>query len=481
MNSFTTKIKLKDEVTRDEIWSLIEEWLTKSPHYNIDKLEKEDAPIYSTDYDGCKITYLSDELYGKKIFAARFENYEKKNIWTTDVIFTDGGDGKNIAFKLSCAANDYKKDLPPLHTPHIVKLLFEKGLCFDGGALPITKEPILLKCGDEEKIASIMSGKSKTWLPVVYVSYDDFNSSGYDVDPENLAYKLAGLAHTVVEPDKKFSFKVKAISKEFNVYNGYVGIYFPETGNKETISLKDYFNNGYLDKKKFLDAICDAVRSASLNYAREDDISWEELMTEHFRKNTAQYRTKVAEKTDELKQYMANFDNENISLKNSNEKLKDENDYLRSQILKKDNIIESYKQIKNSKSEIGINCSLKEFYPAEVSDFILNILEQLKNKFPPKMRVSEIMECILNENEKAGHGDELMKDVENALKEKSYEATCRELEKCGFTRVSENKHVKVYYKDKKYMFTVDKTGSDHKADDNLLSDIIKYLENNKKI
>lgn len=481
MNSFTTKIKLKDEVTRDEIWSLIEEWLTKSPHYNIDKLEKEDAPIYSTDYDGCKITYLSDELYGKKIFAARFENYEKKNIWTTDVIFTDGVDGKNIAFKLSCAANDYKKDLPPLHTPHIVKLLFEKGLCFDGGALPITKEPILLKCGDEEKIAGIMSGKSKTWLPVVYVSYDDFNSSGYDVDPENLAYKLAGLAHTVVEPDKKFSFKVKAKSKEFNVYNGYVGIYFPETGNKETISLKDYFNNGYLDKKKFLDAICDAVRSASLNYAREDDISWEELMTEHFRKNTAQYRTKVAEKTDELKQYMANFDNENISLKNSNEKLKDENAYLRNQILLKDRQIESYKQIQSSKRNIELKCSLEEFYPAEITDFILNILEQVKNKVMPNMRVSEIIDCILKENEKEGHWEKLLEDVESALKEKSIDSICRKLEDCGFTRVSDNKHVKVYYKDKKYMFQVAKTPSDHTSDDNLLGNIRRDLENDKKI
>ncbi len=473
MNLLKTKIRLKDEVTKDDVWSLIEEWLTKSPHYGIKSIEKDTQKTYSQDFGNYRLSILSDNLYGKDVFAARFENFEKDNTWKTDIIFTEGG-AKYLTLNLSCDANDFTKDLPSPHKPHIMKLLFDNEMCYQGGELPITDKPIFLAKKDVEKCAKIMSGEIETCLPVVYVSYDDFSGTGYDVDTGRLALKLAGMAHTVIEPDKDFSFKLKKISKDFNVYNGYVGVYYPETGYKETVSLKDFFVKGFLDKQKFMDTICDAVRMAMLNHTKSDDLTWDTLMAEFHRKNWQETAARYSDKQEELNAYHSTFDSEN-------EQLKQQNEYLEKQLNSKIATIESLKQQNRDKdANIGLTCSLPIFYHAEIADFILNILTQCKDRIPEDTRAGEILNSILTENNVKGNCDVLLKKIEGALKEKSPETRRKLLEDCGFT-VKHGPHDKLIFHNEKYQFTMSNSPSDYREGRNLYSDIKKAIENNKKL
>lgn len=314
MDLFISKIKLKEDVTQEDVWELIVQWLKGSQHYGISEVQHYCDEYSEQILNSKKLSVLSTQFYDENILACRFDNKEDNNIWYTSIIFSEKNNNKSVCIKLSCESSNYAAMLPKLHKPHIIKMLFDYGYCYENGIFPIIDKPIILKNSDVELCAKILNGKVETDLPVVFVSYDTY-VPGYDVNIEQLAIKLSGVAHVLVEPDKKFTKELRIKSQDKNPYNGYIGIYFPLTDYHEIISYREHFKNGILDKQSFENSIRYTAQRAVINHANIFDWSWDKLIVELHRKKIATESENAYRSKQELNEYVNAFDAENTQLK----------------------------------------------------------------------------------------------------------------------------------------------------------------------
>ena len=476
MDLLTTKIALKDSVTKEDIWNLIKEWLTKSPHYGITAINYDETETFSQNFTTTAINILSTDFNGDNIFACRFTNHEKQNSWFTDIIHVENSRNKDLYIKLSCNSNSFTGDKPYANKPHIIKSLFECGYTKMDGIFPITDTPITLTNDKVKDCSDIMTGLKETSLPVVYISYDTYNGSYYSVDPDKLAVKLAGLAHVIVEPNKEIALMLKEESNGRNAYNGYIGIYYPGTDHGEILALKGFYKNGILDKKAFANAIYDNIRQALIYHSAFYNISWDKLQLAYQRKRyllrTAE-ADKVSHEYEQDKEYISLLEGEN---KKSQEEIK----LLTKKIETQRATIETLKRrFENSSSVTFIKDNIDEYYTGEISDLIINLLTQINKFIPDNTRPKEIIDSFLLSNGYMNIGKKLFEQIDIALNEKSLEKRQRELEHLGFT-MTEGTHNKAYFHNPKYSFTLAKTPSDHRSPENTFSDIKKSLDIYKK-
>src|SRR5690606_26011686 len=100
-------------------------------------------------------------------------------------------------------------------------------------------------------------------LPLVYVSVRRSRQPFVDVD--DLARRLAGMAHVIVEPSRQFSFALARNTRHTNAYDGAVGIYWPSGMARQSRFLPSSFST----PRDMEDEIVERVRIA-LTYIRPD-------------------------------------------------------------------------------------------------------------------------------------------------------------------------------------------------------------------
>lgn len=472
MDLFATKIKLNPQIKSQDVFFTIKEWLENSPHYNINEIvwdNSKEEQIQNTS-ESTSVHILSSEINNDKIFACRFINKEDQRIWRTDCIYSETN--KSISVKLSCEEKGYSTKMPKLNKPHLIKLLFDKNMTDQSGVLPIVDYPIKLSESDKDLklCAQIMSGDPIINMPMVYLSYDAYNPEQYIVAPQQLAIQLSGEAHVLIEPNKDFAIKLRELANNNNAYHGYVGIYFPGTCYRQIIGYNDYNIKGRIDKRAVAHDITLAVQQAVLNHTNINDWSWEGIYL-NFQKRKLFDQTRLAEKSStELNDFLQLFDAENKVLKDKISSLQEELD-------KKNAQLENLKQ-KYYGAKIELKSDVNDFYTDESKDLIINILSLAKNKMLQNSRPAEILDHILKINKPTGCGKEIMKEINNALKETSLRQRRQRLRGCGFT-VEEGKHDKIIFHDEKYCFTLANTPSDSRSGANMLSDIAKKIDINK--
>src|SRR5690606_21637042 len=130
--------------------------------------------------------------------------------------------------------------IPRAKQPYIVKQLIRNLGGGEDGQLTVSDLPISLAPGDAELAASIISGEAKIGLPVVYVSVG--NGGECYLDCRQLAKRLCGLAHVVIEPDRKFSFEVRDLVDGENPYGGAIGVFWPQGGGAPLRFLPQHFH-----------------------------------------------------------------------------------------------------------------------------------------------------------------------------------------------------------------------------------------------
>ena len=475
MDLFTTKIKLVDNASWEAIWDIINTWLTNSPHYGIKSIDYSGEETFHQEFDNKEIKIVNCDVSSDKIFALRFVNPENNNIWTTDCIYSETTLEKRVSITLSCTSNDYSRILPRIHKPYIIKNIVESGLCYTDGNIPISDAPIYLKETDLDLCAKIMSGTISTPLPVIYLSIDSYNPQKYSADEKVLAIKLSGIAHILVEPNKKFSRELQEQTNSQNPYNGYVGIYFSNSTYKEILSLESFYVRGVLDRTKMSNAIRATVQQALLNRDNSSDYTWSSIQVALHRKKYESESENAIKAKRECDDFIEAFD---ADINARDDKILG----LQRQLDAKNGIIESLK----AKNDIQHSISFKtdgicEFYNGELNDFILHLLSSVNKSFKQSMteRQQELLTAFLNNNKEIGTGKVLLNDIEKALKEKSLPTRRSMLSKCGFY-VKKGSHDKVYFHNPKYPFTLANSPSEHRGDDNMLSDIKKVIDIYKK-
>lgn len=472
MELFYTDIKLKDDITQNDVQGVIFEWLIGSPHYGIDTINYCGESFFHQDYPSSSVSILSICQEEQPIFAVRFINKEEKNIWTTDCIYLENE--KHISISLSCHAKDYNRILPKIHKPYIIKKILEKNICNQSNIFPICDYPIMLTDDNLNVCARIINGETTTDLPVTYVSYNSYNPAAYSVDTNNLAIKLSGISHVLVEPNKEFALKLKELTNGNNPYNGYIGIYFPHSTRSEIISFMQFMENGKLDCGRMANAIRKNLQQALVNHNSSMSLCWDTLQVAYNKELLTSARKESNDAKNDLDEFIQSFDNE---IKTKDEKIRN----LRQQLENNDSIISGLQKKYDSQNVISFDKSnITEFYPGELNDLILTILSQAKGKIDANSRSYELIHQILTANEINGTGKKIFEGLKKAISEKSLSTRRKALENLGFC-VTVGGHDKMYFHDPKYSLTLSNSPGDYRANENSIKDILKMINIYKKI
>lgn len=121
-----------------------------------------------------------------------------------------------------------------------------------------------------ETTGKILFGKYKYVLPVVYISAPLTEAARFDEDfVSKFSFRLAGIAHVIVEPSREFSLKLMDETAGKNPYGGTIGICLPEVG----VVSRLYLGAKFPSQKELLSAVeAKVIQLASSRSAR---IGWE--------------------------------------------------------------------------------------------------------------------------------------------------------------------------------------------------------------
>lgn len=102
-----------------------------------------------------------------------------------------------------------------------------------------------------------------------------------------------------------------------------------------------------------------------------------------------------------------------------------------------------------------------DFYPGEQLDFLLSILEQIKDRCEPGSRPYDIICSLLEANRPVGRGSEILSELKRIFKNGGAlsDSDISDLNAMGFTYTPSRKHPKLRFHEK-YMFVLPGTPSD---------------------
>lgn len=124
-----------------------------------------------------------------------------------------------------------------------------------------------------------------------------------------------------------------------------------------------------------------------------------------------------------------------------------------------------------------------DLYPGEQLDFVLSVLEQIRERCPEESRSREIVDSILSVNRPVGKGKEILDELERLFKRgyPNTEADYRALNAIGFSYTPSRKHPKLRFHDR-YTVVLPSTPSDSRRGAlNCLSEISKCIAVRQKV
>ena len=201
------------------------------------------------------------------------------SFWTTNIVGSKTSNYFEVGVEVKYSGSG---NIEFAKKPRIINDILEKlGGGRDGNILiPTTSLYTLedINLNQISQIKNILLGRTGNKLPVIYISKDYYGQSILTFEEKkNLAKKLGGLAHIIIEPDRLFSIQ---LNKNGNIcaQNGAIGIYWTDGNGRELILPKKYTNlsNGEIDSNKIVSEIETKIISSSLN-KNLSHVSWERL------------------------------------------------------------------------------------------------------------------------------------------------------------------------------------------------------------
>ena len=137
-----------------------------------------------------------------------------------------------------------------------------------------------------------------------------------------------------------------------------------------------------------------------------------------------------------------------------------------------------YEQVDEIGKGIVVAGNEREFYPGEIRDAIITTLKHGRRSLVADGRYQHLVDGVLEANEVTGHGEELEAEIKNAFSQSGNlgHSQRQTLQDLGFEIEEPGKHWKAIYQgDQRYIFSISKTSSDHRAGKNLASTMVKKL------
>lgn len=467
---FSTLLSVSDNLTKDDFIRLVIEWNQSSRH----KENIIPGIVWNGERNiryGDENLFLDIEEYKNgNIVAVRFEKKEiDGTVWDTDYILNF--DEMKLSVRLD---RSYEVSLSldaSYSSPYFLKTLADKGYLEDDKGLPVTYEPVLVGSKDIDMLADIINGKSGYRLPVIYVSTTFYGQEPLDVS--SLAYKVKGVAHVLVQEGGWINSDLREKCNSKNEYYGSVGIYYPQNA----LPHKRYQYRDYEASRQYvLDNAVSSVIDFS-NLQKTDPLyTWEgvqnQIMSDMLQ-HQIDKRRQAETARDEADRLIDSVDDELTKLQEkvkeltkNNTALMNENQGLRQKLAGADRLPLLYYGDEN------------DFYPGEIREIVLDILNDALKSLPEKTRRKDILTDIINENIFDNQPVKRSEEIKRLLKGYTIltPSIKKGLENLGFSITDEGKHFKlVYYGDNRYMTTAAKTPSDNRTGSNLAAGIIRDM------
>ncbi|MBP5592084.1 hypothetical protein J6Y50_09580 [bacterium] len=497
---FSTTLEINKNLTKYAFVSLVIKWNQTSPYEeNIIKGIKWNEE-YNIRYGNDKLWLDIQEYRRENIVAVRYEKTDKDGIiWTSDYVANFNEMKMSIRLERSFLDTAINID-KAFSTPYFITMLIKKGFLKEDSFLEISDKPFFADEKHLEIIANVINGKSGYSLPVVYVSKTSLDE--YPVDVHGLAERLKGVAHVVVQKSICTNMKLKEMTSNKNETLGSIGIYFPNntleqhrrffyrkaSGADTLLSEKVipivilYCNSRMTETLYTWHGVNNALLKDRLDKKREERLSIENALRDAEEKN-AEILNSLSEKEREITErayaevmteankMIESFDDEQQRFKKqieelmlANEKLQNENQRLKNKLDAQDSLPLLFMGDEN------------DFYPGEVKDIILTVLNDALAGLTPDSRRSDIVNDIIRNNNFQKFTDQKANEIKHLLKDyrKMTNAIQKALTDLGFVITDEGKHYKVtYFADGRYHTIFSKTASDWRAGKESAADTIK--------
>ncbi len=145
--------------------------------------------------------------------------------WRSEVTLRNDATAAAVRSKTQCiiASETGKLQLP--RKPYFITMAIEDGWTAPDGPFEVSRDPIHLHNHDISLATAVVTGASSNTLPAVYISrLDDHSLPLSEGQISALSNRLAGVAHIVVEPSRRFSLQLMGRSLAKNPYLGAIGV-----------------------------------------------------------------------------------------------------------------------------------------------------------------------------------------------------------------------------------------------------------------
>jgi hypothetical protein len=464
MLQYSTEFPINATSTVPDVIQQSCEWIKSSPHSQLLKKSEFIVPELgenhiNNDHEKLSIAIAKSSQYS--IGGIKYSRVEPTNLeWTTTCVAKCSTDNCIVNIQIQCDALESTIKLPDARKPILIrKIISTLGGGMDG-EIPITDRPFRLDEGDEEIAALLINGVAGNILPIIYVSY---SSKIQLTNPTTLAKLASGMAHVVLEPSASFSFNLKHLVSSKNVYNGAIGVYWPDNNTRYI-----YISTPSRDYDCIQSEILDKIRTTFINKRSSSDCSWLHLQEVIARNNYD--RLKLAGET-ELSEWYELYKSEITTKNNLLEQSRAEISRLTAEIKA------ANAKMQEVPTVISYGCE-QDYYESEVRDTVVDALIYGLQNTAKNSRRHHILKDIIDANPVQGLAKTLSDEIKRTFKTyATLDQRARTiLTDLGFSISEDGKHYKLIYRnDTRYTFSVSKTPSDHRGGKNMASDINKIL------
>lgn len=467
MLSFATEFSVDADRTTADFLQAMATWISGSPHSGLSAEMLRDLPQQAevrVENGNENVQSLVASSREVDLAGIRYSRHDDDLEWLTTVVFSRTSSDAWVGIRVECESQHAAARLPSAKKPVVVRTVLESLGGAADGPLQIRGKAHALANTDIDLAAKLIRGEAGCRLPIVYVSARF--QGGYILDVDRLAADVSGMAHVVVEPNRPFSVRLQLEVDSENVYDGTIGIYWPEGGGRRAFFLGgDYPTPGLL-----AGAIKDEVRTALLNRRPIARCTWAYVRETASRQAIHSLK---ASGSKALEDYVKTFDQE---IEAKDQRLED----AEKEIQRLHNELRKYEARAGTASGGLLRLGReRDVYPNEVLCILLDAIEDAATRVPEDSRRQHVLTSVLEANKLDGspleaHREQLKKLLRGMT---TIDGKMRRgLEDMGFSISEDGKHFKLVFQgDDRYTYTLPKSGSDRRGGLNAASDIARLL------
>lgn len=309
MSSFFAEFPVSNILRAEDLFNTALDWMSGikgSGFYGDEKLRDikfPDSRLFLLGAPGEEVNF--DNISGDDETGFGFRHQISDNEgreWLTECVLHRSAQDNFLTVRVYCLQNKFGAVVEQPKRPFLIKMLLESGFGGRDIQLDVLDTPHRVPANAVEDAISLLRGHSTLALPVLYVSA---RSGGqYLVDVDKMSYDLGGLAHVVLEPNRRFSFSLREALDGENPYDGVLALIMPGLG-----VVKKYFPPAYRDSELNIASVIrrDISRITSDGPAKFG-IDWAGLQAMFSRHARAALQNRDDESS--VEEYMEAFDKE---------------------------------------------------------------------------------------------------------------------------------------------------------------------------